>query len=103
MAEGFIDLYLEAGMIGLVGVMFVYFVVSLNRKIEQQHQKLESLRVHFGTQSEAIKNCEGIIIKLIDRWDESDKLGERRHEMLLKEVSDLRSELNYVRGKINGK
>ena len=103
MVESFVDVYLEAGMIGLVGVMFVYFVVSLNKKIELQQKTLENLMVDAARQSDAPKNCEGIIIKLIDRWNESDKLGGSRHELVLKEVNDLRSDLNYVRGKINGK
>ena len=103
MIEDFVDVYLEAGMIGLVGVMFVYFVVSLNKKIESQQKTLESLRVDSSRQSDTIRNCESIIIKLIDRWDDSDNHMGRRHESFLKEVNDLRSELNYVRGKINGK
>ena len=37
--------YGEAGMIGVVGVMFVYLVVSMSRKSEAQQESLRTWRV----------------------------------------------------------
>ena len=39
----FMAVYGEAGMIGVVGVMFVYLVMSLSRKSEAQQEALERL------------------------------------------------------------
>ena len=41
----FMAVYGEAGMIGVVGVMFVYLVISLSKKSEAQQQALENLKV----------------------------------------------------------
>lgn len=40
----FLQLYGEAGMIGVVGAMFVYLVVSLSNKSAQQQETLENLK-----------------------------------------------------------
>ena len=60
--QDFIDLYLEAGMIGLVGVTFVYLVVSLSRKVNDQQRTLEQLRTDASRQTDAVKNVEGIVV-----------------------------------------
>ena len=101
--NNFINLYLEAGMIGLVGVMFVYFVVSLSRKADRQQHTLEQMNIDSSRQTDAIKNSESIIIKLIDRWDSSDEIRDRRHEDLVREIHDINSDVNYLKGKFNSR
>ena len=100
--EKFINLYLETGMIGIVGVMFVYFIVSLSRKADAQQLTLEQMNIDSSRQTDAIKNSESIIIKLHDRWDSSDEIRDRRHEDLIREIHDINSDVNYLKGKING-
>ena len=39
----FIALYGEAGMIGVVGAMFVYLVISMSNKSARQQEELEAL------------------------------------------------------------
>ena len=39
----FLAVYSEAGMIGVVGAMFVYLVVSLSQKSAKQQESLEDL------------------------------------------------------------
>ena len=43
----FMALYGEAGMIGVVGAMFVYLVVSLSNKSAKQQETLENLKVEI--------------------------------------------------------
>ena len=62
----FIALYGEAGMIGVVGAMFVYLVISLSNKSAKQQEVLENLKVENKGQSETLENMEGMIIKLIN-------------------------------------
>jgi len=102
----FLEVYAEAGMIGVVGAMFVYMVYSLNRRSNSQDQSLDSIEVENKEQSTRIKNTEGIVIKLIERWNKSDATRDRRHEDLLKEIHDLTADIKEMKGqmsRMNGK
>ena len=55
-----------------------------------------------------------IIVKLIDRFNKSDERfkrmedsmqesAERRHEKLIDEINDLTDDLNFIKGRMNGK
>ena len=57
----FMAVYGEAGMIGIVGVMFVYLVVSLSKKSEAQQESLKNLEVENKGQSETIPKKYGNI------------------------------------------
>ena len=100
--EKFINLYLETGMIGVVGIMFVYFIISLSRKADRQQATLEQINIDSSRQTDAIKNAESIIVKLIDRWNSSDEIRDRRHEDVTREIHDLKSDINYLKGRTNG-
>ena len=99
----FMAVYGEAGMIGVVGVMFVYLVVSMSRKSESQQQTLEDLKIENRAQSETLENIEGMVIKLIERWNKSDEISLRHREDVIREVSDLSEKVSYINGRINGK
>ncbi len=99
-------IYGEAGMIGVVGAMFVYLVISLSNKSARQQETLENLKVENKGQSETLENMESMIIKLIDRWNKSDETRDRRHEKLVEELNDQSAILMEVKGnlsRINGK
>jgi predicted nucleic acid-binding Zn-ribbon protein len=102
----FLAVYSEAGMIGVVGAMFVYLVISLSQKSAKQQESLEDLRIENKGQSETLENMESMIIKLIDRWNKSDEIRDRRHEDMVKEVNDLSDVMMEVKGsvsRINGR
>ena len=102
----FLAVYSEAGMIGVVGAMFVYMVYSMNRRGNEQADALQNLKVENKGQSENIQNIESILLKLLDRWNKSDETRDRRHEKLVEEVNDLSDILMEVKGnlsRINGK
>ena len=94
--------YSEAGMIGIVAVMFVYLVVSMSKKSDSQQKTLEDLKVENRGQSETLENTEGMIIKLIERWNKSDDVSLRHREDILREISDLAEKVSYLSGRING-
>jgi hypothetical protein len=98
----FMAVYGEAGMIGVVGVMFVYLVVSMSKKSESQQESLRNLEVENRGQSETLENMEGMIIKLIERWNKSDDVSLRHREDILREISDLAEKVSYLSGRING-
>ena len=98
----FMAVYGEAGMIGVVGVMFVYLVVSMSKKSDSQQKTLEDLKVENRGQSETLANMESMIIKLIERWNKSDEISLRHREDVIREISDLSEKVSYVSGRING-
>ena len=43
-----------------------------------------------------------VLVLLIDRWNRSDEVRDRRHEQLLQEMNDITDDLNFLKGRING-
>ena len=78
------DLYLEAGMIGLVGVLFAGQMMFLQRTLMSK-----------------LKEVEDITIQLINRWNKSDEKAERRHERSVIEMNQITDDLNFLKGRIN--
>ena len=102
----FLALYSEAGMIGVVGAMFVFMVYSMNKRGNEQAQAFENLKIENKGQSETLENMEGMIIKLIGRWNQSDDKLDRKFDALTKEINDLDNQVSRIDGslsRINGK
>mgnify|MGYP003661856164 FL=1 len=102
----FLTLYSEAGMIGVVGAMFMFLVYSMNKRASQQAEALENLKVENEEQSVRISNIESIVLKFLDRWNRSDETRDRRHEDMVKEINDMSDVLMEVKGnvsRINGR
>ena len=98
--------YGEAGMIGVVGAMFVYLVVQMSNKAAKQQETLENLKVENKGQSETLENMEGMIIKLIGRWNSSDDKLDRKFYAITKEINDLDNQVSELKGsmsRINGR
>ncbi len=94
----FMAVYGEAGMIGVVGIMFMYLVISLSKQSTAQQESLKNLEIENKGQSESINNMEGMIIKLISRWNESDAVRDRRYEQMMEAISDLEKQLSRMDG-----
>ena len=102
----FLAIYSEAGMIGAVGAMFVFMVYSMNKRGNEQAQALQDLQVVNKGQSETLENTEGMIIKLINRWNQSDDKLDRKFDALTKEINDLDNQVSEIKGslsRVNGK
>jgi len=102
----FMAIYGEAGMIGVVGAMFVYLVVQMSNKASAQQQTLEDLKIENKGQSETLENTEGMIIKLISRWNASDDKLDRKFDAMTKEINDLDNQVSELKGsmsRINGR
>tara|TARA_R110000772_G_scaffold241566_1_gene353918 strand:- start:5845 stop:6162 length:318 start_codon:yes stop_codon:yes gene_type:complete len=102
----FIKIYSEAGMIGVVGALLVYMVFSMNRRGSAQADDLQDLKTENRGQSETLENTEGMIIKLIGRWNQSDDKMDRKFDALNKEINDLDNQVSEIKGvisRLNGK
>ena len=104
--EEFLALYAEAGMIGVVGAMFVFMVYQNAKRSEQQAEAIEALKIENEGQSKNIENIEAIVLKFLDRWNRSDETRDRRHEDIVKEINDMSDVLMEIKGnvsRINGR
>ena len=99
----FLELYSEAGMIGVVGAMFVFMVYTNAKRAEEQSKALGDLQIENRGQSETLENTQSMVIKLIERWNKSDDISERRRDDLMKEVNDMSDKISYLSGRMNGK
>jgi hypothetical protein len=102
----FLAIYSEAGMIGVVGALLVYVVYSMNKRGTTQAEALQDLKTENRGQSETLENTEGMIIKLIGRWNQSDDKMDRKFDALNKEINDLDNQVSEIKGvisRLNGK
>tara|TARA_E500000305_G_scaffold11601_2_gene7937 strand:+ start:58 stop:366 length:309 start_codon:yes stop_codon:yes gene_type:complete len=99
-------IYSEAGMIGVVGALLVYMVFSMNKRGSAQEDALQDLKTENRGQSETLENTEGMIIKLIGRWNKSDDKLDRKFDNITKEINDLDNQVSEIKGvisRLNGK
>ena len=88
-------IYSEAGMIGVVGALLVYMVFSMNKRGSTQAEALQDLKTENRGQSETLENMEGMVIKLIGRWNSSDDKLDRKFDLLINIFSYTFSNDNY--------
>ena len=81
-----LESYAEYGAIGVIVLLFIGMIHFLKSTLYSKLLEIED-----------------ISIKLIDRWNRSDEIRDRRHEDLLKELNDVTDDINYLKGKINGR
>lgn len=102
----FMEYYAEYGAMGVVIALFIYGYVKQGKRADEQADALDKLAIENKGQSTKIANIEVIILKFLDRWNQSDATRDRRHEDLIKEVNDLSDVVMEVKGsvsRINGK
>ena len=102
----FLEVYSEAGMIGVVGALLVFMVYSMNKRGSAQEESLRDLKTENRGQSETLENMEGMVIKLINRWNQSDDKLDRKFDSITKEINDLDNQISEIKGvisRLNGK
>ena len=78
--------YAEYGAIGVIILLFAGQLVWMQRMLTKK-----------------LDDIQGICIKLIDRWNRSDETRDRRHEQIIQEMNDVTDEINFIKGRINGR
>jgi len=81
-----IESYAEYGAIGVIVLLFIGMIHFLKTTIFSKLQEIKDIN-----------------IKLIDRWNRSDEIRDRRHEDIIKELNNVTDDINYLKGKINGR
>ena len=77
--------------------------MNLIKSQKAQNEDLDSIRQAIAKMESTIHNVEGIVIKLIERWNKSDDVSQRHREDIVKELNDVTDDLAYLKGRINGK
>ena len=98
-----IETYAEYGAVGVIVSLFVMMIVNLMKSQRAQNEDLDNIRQAIAKMESTIENVEGIVIKLIERWNKSDEIGQRHREDIVKELNDVTDDLAYLKGRINGK
>ena len=81
-----LEAYAEYGAIGVIILLFAAQIVFMQKTLMKKLHEIEN-----------------ITIKLIDRWNRSDESRDRRHEDMIKEINYLSDDMNFLKGRINGK
>ena len=76
--------YAEYGAVGIIALLFVGMISFLRT-----------------TMMGKLKEIEDIVIKLIDRWNRSDEMRDRRHDHSIQELNKITEDLNYLKGRIS--
>ena len=102
------EFYQEYGTVGVMVAIAVWMIVRQGKTNDRNSASIEDLTVENRAQSETLENMEGMIIKLIDRHNTSDRRYEntmenadRRHEKLTQELRTQSNELFYIKGKMD--
>ena len=81
-----LEAYAEYGAIGVMVKLFGAQIMFLQRRLMSKLDEIEE-----------------ISIKLIDRWNRSDETRDRRHEDLTQEMNEISDDLNFLKGRMNGR
>ena len=80
-----IEVFAEYGVIGVMVMLFAGQMMFLQKTLTTKLNEIEE-----------------ISIRLIDRWNKSDDVRDRRYESLVQELNQVTDVLNFVKGRLNG-
>ena len=97
------DTYAEYGAIGVIVFLFIMMIMNLIKSQKMQNEDLDAIRQTIAKLETKKGNVESIVLKMLDRWNKSDEIGQRHREDIVKELNDVTDDLAYLKGRINGK
>ena len=97
------DTYAEYGAIGVIVFLFIMMIMNLIKSQKMQNEDLDAIRQTIAKLETKMGNVESIVLKMLDRWNKSDEIGQRHREDIVKELNDVSDDLAYLKGRINGK
>ena len=98
-----LSLYAKYGAVGIIVVLFAMMIINLIKSQKVQNEDLDNIRQSIAKAETKMVNVEGIILKMLDRWNRSDEVSQRHREDIVKELNDVTDDLAYLKGRINGK
>ena len=98
-----VETYAEYGAIGVIVTLFIMMIMNLIKSQKLQNEDLDQIRQAIAKSETKMANVESIILKMLDRWNKSDEIGQRHREDIVRELNDVTDDLAYLKGRINGK
>jgi hypothetical protein len=92
-------LYAEYGAVGIIVILFAMMIINLIKSQKLQNDDLDKIRQSMVKAETKMGNVEGIILKMLDRWNRSDELSQRHREDIVKELNDVTDDLAYLKGR----
>ena len=96
-----VETYAEYGAIGVIVTLFVMLIMNLIRSQKEQSKDLDDIRKSIAKSETKMSNVEGIVLKMLDRWNRSDETSQRHREDIVKELNDVTDDLAYLKVRIN--
>ena len=96
-----VETYAEYGAIGVIVALFVMLIMNLIKSQKEQSKDLDDIRKSIAKSETKMGNVEGIVLKMLDRWNRSDETSQRHREDIVKELNDVTDDLAYLKGRIN--
>ena len=67
------EFYMEAGVIGVVVLLFSYMIMNIIKSLKMQNEDIDELRQAIHKMEAVIDNSQSIILKLVDRINAKEK------------------------------
>lgn len=97
------NIYAEYGAIGVIVSLFVMMITNLIKSQKLQNEDLDQIRQANAKLVTKMANVESIVLKMLDRWNRSDETSQRHREDIVKELNDVTDDLNFIKGRMNGR
>ena len=97
---------MELGFAGVVAVLFGFMIVNLIKSQNIQSEDLEKIKQDLTKLSTEMSNTQSIAIKVVDRFNVSDRASQTHREDIVKELNELSQDIAEVKGsvsRINGR
>ena len=104
--EQFASTYMELGFAGVVAVLFGFMIVNLIKSQNAQNEDLERIKQDLVKLSTEMSNTQGMMIKVVDRFNVTDRTSQSHREDIVKELNELSQDIAEVKGsvsRINGR
>ncbi len=104
--DQFISTYMELGFAGVVAILFGFMIVNLIKSQNAQNEDLEQIKQDLVKLSTEMSNTQGMMIKIVDRFNVTDRTSQSHREAITKELNDLSNDIAEVKGsvsRINGR
>ena len=104
--EQFASTYMELGFAGIVAILFGYMILNLIKSQNAQTEDLEKIKQDLTKLSTEMSNTQSIAIKVVDRFNVSDRASQTHREDIVKELNELSQDIAEVKGRgsrINGR
>ena len=104
--EQFASTYMELGFAGIVAILFGYMILNLIKSQNAQTEDLEKIKQDLTKLSTEMSNTQSISIKIVDRFNVTDRTSQSHREAVVKELNELSQDIAEVKGsvsRINGR